>query len=129
MGRAGWLAVALAGVVASMLVTAPPSAAAVKKPWIAWFASEPGDSSGLGEQRSYFEGNSTLDYYSDFETLQVGADGFGIQMYAPAGTTLGPGLYDDTRRGFGAGGHAGLDVSGPGSGCNTGHGRFEILDL
>jgi hypothetical protein len=50
-----------------------------------------------------------------------------IDVRAPDGSTLVPGVYENAERAsFASPGHPGLDVSGDGRGCNTVTGRFTV---
>jgi hypothetical protein len=98
--------------------------------------SDPGDYIGAGRSYSVggaasvkLQGNST----SSIElALTDGASGteWTLDLVAPAGSILVPGLYDPAQRyPFQMGSAAGLDVSGNGAGCNMLTGKFSVEEL
>lgn len=99
----------------------------------------------VGEPTDFIAGTGTYLWYPGSGTVQVskafdgaaqvdvsgGSTGeeFEFRFAAPSGQTLEPGSYDDAEREqFQTPGHAGLDVSGEGRGCNSLNGRFIVYD-
>ncbi len=138
-GRKAVLAVA----VLALPFVAPPRAAADPQTVI-YLWSDPGDYIGGGQtyvrdttngtfsaQASDRDGDGSADYVTFFwqgNTLgQFTILQFGTNQLP--GTDFDPGRYDHARRApFAPAGHAGVDVSMDGRGCNTLRGKLTIID-
>ncbi len=97
------------------------------------FVSAPGDFIGQGGSGSYSPANwiFTITGYAGFVRFQLRAkdsfDDWEVDLAAPIGGQLHPGVYSDAQRAtFRTGEHPGLDVSGPGRGCDQVFGSFVI---
>lgn len=96
------------------------------------YTSERGDWVGRGETGSYAAPADTLKATgtAEYLTVQVSTGAlrsWTIELAAPKGETLHPGVYRDAERaGFRTGRAPGLDVSGLGRGCNAVYGQFAI---
>lgn len=92
--------------------------------------SEPGDYIGQGLTYSYTDGISAA-ASTDLRTVNIsvfsGSDWFFVDLAAPLGQQLVPGVYDNAvRYPFQSSAQNGLSVYGNGRGCNTLTGTFTI---
>jgi heat shock protein HslJ len=118
----GGLSVALGSVVAWAAPTANTSYS---------FRSEAGDYIGAGQTQSYQSPPATITANGTAAAVTVsvtsGGDWWNIELAAPRGDVLRPGVYRDAERAaFRTGRSPGLDVFGNGRGCNEVFGQFTI---
>ncbi|GGL72915.1 hypothetical protein GCM10010129_15810 [Streptomyces fumigatiscleroticus] len=141
--RTGWRRAAL-GALASLtaaigLTTAPagPAAAATGTPVAVTkysHTSESGDYIGQGGTAAYTPATATITAGGDAEYVRfrVRTDDtwWDVDLAAPAGEKLHPGVYRDAERAaFRTGRSPGLDVSGDGRGCNEVYGQFSVNQI
>ncbi|MFJ3228089.1 hypothetical protein ACIPJS_32720 [Streptomyces sp. NPDC086783] len=93
--------------------------------------SEPGDSLGQGGSVVFTPRTATITAQGTAESVRVRVSGdagrWEVELAAPIGEKLRPGVYRDAERAaFRTGRAPGLDVSGDGRGCNEVHGRFSV---
>lgn len=96
--------------------------------------SEPGDYIGAGLSESYTSSNATLVVNGTAAALTFsvdnGVDWWYVNLSAPKGETLHPGVYYNAERSaFRTGRAPGLDVYGNGRGCNKVWGAFSINQI
>jgi len=99
------------------------------------FTSESGDYIGGGQTRTFTPTDSGFSSMISADNREIAisvlssSSFWSLNMAAPAGTKLLPGVYEGaTRWPFQAPPTPGLDFSGDGRGCNTSTGRFEVLE-
>lgn len=134
IGRQRWQSVLVVAALASIHGVVTPAAAQSEGSFFR-FVSEPGDFIGQGESRSFtpeesstFSAMATSDGGAFALTIFPLAGGFWfVNMAAPLGQKLVPGVYEGATR-FASADGAGLDVSGDGRGCNMLTGRFEVQE-
>ena len=88
-----------------------------------------------GDAGDYIVGGGTYDYASPKDPVSLTGDrrqilgeagDYSLVFIPPHGQTLKPGTYTDARRSAFADGHAGVEVTGDGRGCNEATGQFTI---
>jgi len=99
-----------------------------------YFASDAGDSVGLGQTFTLTSADGSITgsgWPNGVFVMFTGASSqWNLGFAPPAGVPLAPGVYESaTRRGFQAPIEPGLSVDTIGRGCNTLTGRFEVLEL
>ncbi|GAA1294340.1 hypothetical protein GCM10009579_70710 [Streptomyces javensis] len=120
----------LLGAVAAPAHAAPETAVGAVTSFT--YTSERGDWVGRGETGSYAAPTDTLKAVgtAEYLTVQVSTGAlrsWTIELAAPKGETLHPGVYREAERAGSRTGRApGLDVSGLGRGCNEVYGQFAI---
>jgi hypothetical protein len=99
------------------------------------YTSESGDYIGQGQTQLFTPADSGFNSLTSTDNREIAISVFPsssfwyLNLAAPAGTTLAPGIYEGaTRWPFQAPPTPGLDFSGDGRGCNTLTGRFEVLE-
>ena len=95
------------------------------------FRSAAGDYIGGGQSRTYRAPTASVTVSGTAADLEVSVSGNGdtweIDLGAPRGETLHPGIYRDAERDvFRTGRSPGLDVSGDSRGCNEVFGQFTV---
>ena len=118
----------------SVSVTQPP---AIEPALVFSFTSQPRDYIGGGQSRRFVYTSSsqfsaTIDATRKNLSVRLNDGGWNVNLGAPGGGVLAPGLYNATARwpfheSYGTG--PGLNVSGDGRGCNQSMGRFLIGEL
>ncbi|MFH9863639.1 hypothetical protein [Streptomyces sp. NPDC017202] len=96
--------------------------------------SESGDWVGQGGSVAYTPKTATITVEGAAETLTVRIENdavwWTVQLEAPAGEKLHPGVYRDAERaGFTTGRAPGLDVNGQSRGCNRVYGQFAVNQI
>jgi hypothetical protein len=129
------LVVCGASVAAALLVTAGATAGTVK--------AATGSLTMTSEAGDYVGGGQQWAYDASADTISVGSERWGtarafisaangdfwlLQLTAPGGARLSPGLYANAQR-FADDTHPGLDVEGMGRGCSDTSGSFTVLDV
>lgn len=98
------------------------------------YTSEPGDYIGAGGSNTFTPENATISLSgkASFATISVnaGQEWWRIELAAPVGEKLQPGIYyNGERASFKTGRAPGLDISGDGRGCNEIWGNFSINQI
>ncbi|WP_432176825.1 hypothetical protein [Streptomyces sp. Tue6028] len=138
--RTGWrraLTGLLAGLTATVGLTtalAAPAAAAGGAPVAVTkysHTSRAGDYIGQGSAAAYTARTATITVggSAEYARFRVSTDStwWDVELAAPAGQKLHPGVYRDAERAaFRTGRSPGLDVSGDGRGCNEVYGQFSV---
>ncbi|MGW7268530.1 hypothetical protein [Streptomyces sp. NPDC054842] len=96
--------------------------------------SEAGDSVGQGGSVVFTPRTATITAQGTAESVRVRVSGdtgwWDVELAAPAGEKLHPGVYRDAERAaFRTGRAPGLDVYGDGRGCNEVHGQFSVNQI
>ncbi len=121
---------ALAGPLTVLASLTAPAQAATAPVSSFSFTSAQGDYIGGGETKTYTEPGSAfaVSGTAGFLTVSVdGADSWRIDLAAPRGEQLRPGVYRNAERAsFRTGRAPGLDVTGRGRGCNEVWGQFTV---
>ncbi|WP_030667475.1 hypothetical protein [Streptomyces rimosus] len=135
----GGAAVALCTAVGLGGALAPPAAAASgPTPVTSYtYTSVAGDYIGQGRAGTYREPAATITVGGDarYATIRVSntedwQDWWDIELAAPKGEQLHPGVYRNAERAaFRTGRTPGLDVGGNGRGCNTVYGQFTVHQI
>ncbi|WP_086821255.1 hypothetical protein [Allokutzneria sp. NRRL B-24872] len=134
MRRYGTVLLGLILLLTPGMANAAPKKTAERAPVSSYeFVSEAGDYVGGGATRSYVAPKDSVTLSGNAETLTLGvrsADGkewWDVQIAAPRGQRLQPGVYRDAERAsFRTGRAPGLDVGGTGRGCNQVWGEFAV---
>jgi hypothetical protein len=133
------VATAFAGIVAvaGLLLggSAPARAAAGSPEYVVMYSD--GEWVGGGIQRQFDSGNAQISVSGSAAYVTVGVAGgtsgdyYDLDFAAPPGQVLAPGgIYTNAQRApFREPGHAGIDISGSGRGCNEDTGLFEVKDI
>ncbi|MDN0193449.1 hypothetical protein [Streptomyces sp. S.PNR 29] len=142
--RTGWgraLLGALASLTAALGVTtalAEPATAATGTPVAVTkysHTSEAGDYIGQGGSTAYTPATATITAGGDaayvrFRVLSTDHTWWDVDLAAPEGEKLHPGIYRNAERAaFRTGRSPGLDVSGDGRGCNQVYGQFSVNQI
>ena len=100
--------------------------------------SDPGDWVGRGESYHYTLDTASFSMragqsgggYFGLSVIPFGGGWWYLDLAAPAGTRLEPGVYEGAVRWpFQNGSQPGVSITGNGAGCNTVTGRFEVLEV
>lgn len=141
--RTGWRRV-LVGALASLTATiglttalTEPAAAATGTPVAVTkfsYTSEAGDYIGQGGTAAYTPATATITAGGDAEYVRfrvtTDTTWWDVDLAAPAGEKLHPGIYRDAERAaFRTGRSPGLDVSGDGRSCNEIYGQFSVNQI
>ena len=128
-------AVVVTASVASVAAAATPAFAATAPTTFVTMIGG-GDYIGQSINQLFHPGNGTVTVNGSASLLTVDVSGgtynkaFTLNLKAPAGQTLQPGVYDNAMRyPFQTGTSPGLSVFGDGRGCNTVSGRFVVHDV
>lgn len=118
-----------AGVAPAQAATGTPAPVSSYK-----FTSAAGDYIGQGGTGSYVAPAATVNVGGTGASLVVdvstATDDWAIDLAAPIGDVLRPGVYHDAERApFRTGRSPGLDVSGEGRGCNEVYGQFSVNQI
>ncbi|MFF4353756.1 hypothetical protein [Streptomyces sp. NPDC001530] len=141
--RTGWrraLTGALASLAALTGLTAAltePAAAATGTPVAVTrysYTSAAGDYIGQGGSAAYTPSTASITVGGDASDLRLsvsnGTTSWDVQLAAPIGEKLHPGVYRDAERAsFRTGRSPGLDVYGQGRGCNEVYGQFSVNQI
>jgi hypothetical protein len=93
------------------------------------FRSGAGDYIGNGASVDY-TGASSVSVSGTLGQVSFSAGGYGVSLAAPAGQQLTPGTYTGAISGpANPGTAAGVEMSGPGVGCNNNYGSFTIYEI
>jgi hypothetical protein len=127
-----WVGLALSLAAAA----AAPSFAHAGTPASVVMLSDSGDWVGGGTHRVFHSRNAhiTLSGGAGYVTVSVSGgtsgDYYDLDFAAPPGQQLVPAVYVEAQRApFREAGHAGIDISGSGRGCNTIEGSFEVREI
>lgn len=98
------------------------------------YTSQAGDYIGQGGSAAYTPSTATISTSGDAADLRVrvstGTEWWDVELAAPVGEKLHPGVYRDAERApFRTGRSPGLDVSGDGRGCNKVYGQFSVNQI
>ncbi|MFI0261461.1 hypothetical protein ACH4OW_20775 [Streptomyces sp. NPDC017056] len=116
-------------------LAAPAAAAAGPTPVTSYtYTSVAGDYIGQGKAGTYREPTAKITLTGDAGAVRVrvegGEDLWDIDIAAPKGEQLRPGVYRDAERAaFRTGRSPGLDVGGNGRGCNEVYGQFTVNQI
>jgi hypothetical protein len=123
------------GLVVLASVSAPAKAAVTYSSSVTML-SDAGDYIGQGRHRLFDERNASIGVSGDAGDLRIDvsggtlADYYTLEIAAPPGEQLHPGLYTGAQRApFRTAKHPGIDVHGSGRGCNEIGGRFDVKDI
>lgn len=125
------LTVAFAALAAGALAAPAEAATTAPVPATSYhFTSEAGDYIGQGGTATYRAPTDAVTMGGSAASLRVSVGGWDIELAAPAGETLHPGVYRDAERAaFRTGRSPGLDVGGNGRGCNEVYGQFSVNQI
>ncbi len=134
----GRCVVVLVGLIAWALLLGRASSGA-EAGTLLFFKSEPGESIGGGQTRTFTDANFDFVVNSQGPATGVtffinnfsrgGSEFWSLDLAPPAGGLLVPGVYERARRfPFQTGNHPGLDFSGDGLGLNMLFGRFVVSE-
>lgn len=113
----------------------PAAAAAGPTPVTSYtYTSVAGDYIGQGKAGTYREPTAKITLTGDAGAVRVRVQGtddsWDVELAAPKGEQLRPGIYRDAERAaFRTGRSPGLDVGGNGRGCNEVYGRFSVNQI